>query len=252
MNLEAHYTCELCSDILIDPVFHQCCTDQYDDEKLFCRDCLENYYELNDASGIEGQWKQTLKPCDCSFKRCVDPGKVVRTGTGSHGSVKSFMQVRALWPLLDTLRTDVRCRRHGCGFVGKNHEDLMNHISTNCAYTRIRCPFKGCAASHYSFVIHGEHRRLFHEYVWCDECDHAVANVDWVDHVKRHWMDIRLCTVQALCAAHKEHPSVELSNYLRGFVTENGTPHGGSRAFNDFLSGFVNMTKDARVCGYNS
>lgn len=238
MNLDVHYTCELCSEILTDPVFHQCCTEHYDDEKLYCRDCLENYYELNDASGVEGPLKPTLKPCDCSFKRCVEAGKVVRVGSGPHGGNKSFRQVRALWPLLDRLRTSFRCKRHGCGFECANHAELMRHISTDCAYARIQCPFNGCDVTHYNFYINGEHRRLYHEYVWCNECEDAVANIEWVGHVKKHWTDIRLCMLHALCVAYGESPNEPLKKYLSSVVSsERGS-------FDAFLTSFVNMTRD--------
>ena len=204
MNLESHYFCELCSEILVDPVFHQCCSNQYDDEKLFCRDCLENYYELNDARGVEGPFKQTLKPCDCAFKRCVEPGKVVRMGSGPHGGSKSFKQVRAL-ALLDTLRSEFPCRRRGCDFVGKNHHELMKHISSDCMYTKIHCPFKGCDTLHYAYIINGSLA--------------IVSRVRVVRQVRRcggkhrlgetrptALVDLRASTVHAICAAYGTDP----------------------------------------------
>ena len=79
MNLESHYFCELCSEILVDPVFHQCCSNQYDDEKLFCRDCLEII--TNSTTRESGGTLQTdAKTVRLRFQTMRRTGK-----SGAHG-----------------------------------------------------------------------------------------------------------------------------------------------------------------------
>jgi hypothetical protein len=109
-------------------------------------------------------------------------------------------------------------------------------------YTRIYCSFKGCDTLHYAYIINGEHRRLFHEYVWCDECDEAVANIDWVKHVSQHWVDIRTSVIHAVCAAHDDRPTPALRKYLSRVIDDDGVEE-----FDEFVSGFMKMTKSTTV-----
>ena len=83
-----------------------------------------------------------------------------------------------------------------------------------------------------------EHRRLFHEYVWCDESDDAVANIAWVKHVRQHWSDLRASTVHAICAAYGDRPTPSVKRYLSRVMDDDGVEE-----FDEFVSKFMNMTK---------